>query len=101
MTYKLLNDGAGVLRSSDNAFVPADSQNRDWQIFQAWLQVGNTPTPADPPAPPDPAAERQSHYPAAWLYLEALYLARHGNPAPLAALDLKIAAVMQQFPSPP
>jgi hypothetical protein len=55
--YKLI--ATGVRRASDGAFVPVDEGNRDWRAYQAWLEAGNAPDPADP-APEearDPLAE--------------------------------------------
>jgi hypothetical protein len=51
MTYSLTS-GASVIRDVDQAIVPADPRNVDWQAYQAWLAAGNTPTPyaAPPPA---------------------------------------------------
>jgi hypothetical protein len=42
--YRLAD--SGVVRQSDSAFVPGDSDNRDWVIYQAWVAAGNTPDPA-------------------------------------------------------
>lgn len=41
-----------VLRVADQAHIPADPANRDYQEFLAWEAAGNTP---DPPAPPSRA----------------------------------------------
>lgn len=42
-----------VLRREDQAHIPSDPANRDWQEFAAWDAVpGNDP---DPPAPPSRA----------------------------------------------
>ena len=36
-----------VKRLTDNSFIPFDSANTDYQQYLAWLEAGNTPTPAD------------------------------------------------------
>lgn len=46
--YKLTNS-TGVIRTSDNALIPADADNADWRKYQQWLAAGNTPLPADVP----------------------------------------------------
>lgn len=50
--YKLINDEKGVLcnmilRLSDNAFIPFDPANTDYQAYLRWLEEDNTPLPAD------------------------------------------------------
>lgn len=50
--YKLIQtnmDGTitVVERLSDNAFIPFDPANTDYQAYLKWLELGNTPEPAE------------------------------------------------------
>ena len=42
---KTLNDV--IKRLSDDAFIPFDPANTDFVEYQKWLELGNTPLPAD------------------------------------------------------
>ena len=57
-TYKLLANtidpitgdsvvNSSILRKEDNAFIPKDSDNIDYQAYLAWVAEGNTPEAAD------------------------------------------------------
>jgi hypothetical protein len=52
--YKLTSSPTTVQRLTDNAFIPFDGGNRDYQEYLAWLAEGNTPEPYIPPPPPVP-----------------------------------------------
>lgn len=47
--YQLTHEN-GVRRISDDAFIPADPDNRDFAEYRAWLDAGNTPQPVPEPA---------------------------------------------------
>jgi hypothetical protein len=36
-----------ILRTEDNAWIPFDPANTDYQAYLIWLDEGNTPLPAD------------------------------------------------------
>ena len=57
-TYKLLANitdpitgvsvvNSSILRKEDNAYIPKDEANTDYQEYLAWVEEGNTPEAAD------------------------------------------------------
>jgi len=42
--YKLTNS-TSIIRLPDNAFIPADPANSDYQEYLKWLEAGNQPEP--------------------------------------------------------
>ena len=51
MTYKLIKDSLTgevlFVQRSDNAIIPFDPANIDYQAYLKWLSEGNEPIPAD------------------------------------------------------
>ena len=49
--YKIINNRFNVAdcvkRLSDNAFIPFDPANTDYQEYLKWIAEGNEPLPAD------------------------------------------------------
>lgn len=50
--YKIVNSSitgkqVSIKRLEDNAFIPFDPANTDYQTYLAWLTDGNEPLPAD------------------------------------------------------
>ena len=44
--YQIVSENC-IKRLTDNAFIPLDLANTDYQVYLAWLAEGNTPLPAD------------------------------------------------------
>jgi len=49
MYKKTLSDYI-IKRLADNAFIPFDPANTDYQAYLKWLSEGNEPLPADEPS---------------------------------------------------
>jgi hypothetical protein len=53
--YQAINDiitnqpAQSIKRLSDNAFIPFDPANTDYQEYLKWVAEGNEPLPADTP----------------------------------------------------
>ena len=52
--YKLAKNNI-VICIADNAFIPFDPANTDYQAYLEWLAEGNTPLPAIEPVVEEPA----------------------------------------------
>lgn len=52
-----LTEFDSVIRLSDNASVPADPDNRDWQAYLAWCADGNEAGAAPVVEPEEPAVD--------------------------------------------
>ena len=58
MNYQLTNSTT-IKRLSDNAFIPPDPENTDYQEYLRWLEEGNEPLPPDPIPEPEPLTAQQ------------------------------------------
>ncbi|QSH40792.1 hypothetical protein P0136_11420 [Lentisphaerota bacterium ZTH] len=54
--YKKIQNG--FKRLADGAIIPDDADNKDYQEVLEWIEDGNTPQPADPPAQPGTAHQQ-------------------------------------------
>ena len=45
--HPVTNEELGIIRLLDNAEIPFDEANKDYQEYLEWLAEGNTPEPAD------------------------------------------------------
>jgi hypothetical protein len=70
MNYQL-TFGETIKRLSDNAYIPPDLANTDYQQYLKWLEEGNEPLPPDPIPEPEPLTPQQK-LEAAGLSIEEL-----------------------------
>jgi len=47
MIYKLTSNTKVIQRIADDAFIPFDPANTDYQAYLVWLAEGNQPLPAN------------------------------------------------------
>ena len=45
--HPIYGQAKSIRRLADGANIPMDEQNSDYQAYLAWLELGNTPLPAD------------------------------------------------------
>ena len=45
--YKLTTSEGVIQRLLDNAYIPMDEANTDYQAYLKWVAEGNTPIPAE------------------------------------------------------
>jgi hypothetical protein len=46
-THFTQTEPSSVIRTTDNACIPFESENTDYQAYLKWLEEGNTPLPAE------------------------------------------------------
>ncbi|WLB66018.1 hypothetical protein QIH96_13000 [Bradyrhizobium japonicum] len=73
--YQLTASDAFVIRTADQASIPNDDLNHDWQVYQQWLADGGVPDPVPPTI--NPALDNTAiHGPTASEILGAEHVSR-------------------------
>jgi hypothetical protein len=84
--YQLTNHPDVILRTADNAWIPCDPANVDYQAYLAWLDGGNTPDPA--PVIPNPSIISASAFLERFTSDEQIAIQTAANSTPAIALGL-------------
>lgn len=96
MTQRYVIKGGQLIRTSDNAVIPQDVSNADYQQYLSWMGEGHQPVQMD--LKRTYRANRRREYPSIERQLEALYDARNGDDTKLKAIDQQIADVKLKYP---
>lgn len=94
--YKQTNS-ASIIRLSDNAVIPADERNTDYQAYLCWIADGNIPEPADPIPEKTYAELRVAEYPPITDYIDGIV---KGDTAQVQAYIDACLAVKAKYPKP-
>ena len=90
-SYKL--SGNGVVRTRDGVFIPRDPDNIHWREYEAWLDDGHSPEPADPPPPEEGARRARRQALRAYSMIQRLETA---TPAEIDAwIDANVTTIAQ------
>lgn len=92
--YKLTNTNS-ILRTTDNAYIPVDTDNTDYRHYLEWLSEGNTPEPADPPPAPDYSALRRAAYAAE---SDPLFFKEQRQEVPVGTWLAKVTEIKARWP---
>ena len=88
--YQLQQHGSGVKRLTDNSHIPNDERNGDWQTYQAWLDEGNAPLPADPDPVPTYRDLRAAAYPDYREFIDGMVKVHSPDPVISAEGDAQV-----------
>jgi hypothetical protein len=95
--YKRTNSET-IIRLKDNASIPADPANSDYQEYLRWSEK-NKPEPADPIPEPTYQEKRRAEYPSTEELIVALWEKDiEGRPETSIALEEKRKVIKKKYP---